>query len=112
MYEAAFAAIRRELSEGNLICIFPEGRLTQDGEIDAFRTGIERIIAETPVPVIPMALQGLWGSFFSHHGDGAFKFKGRFWSKIKLVAGAPVHPSAVSASYLETLVRALRGTLR
>ncbi len=112
MYEAAFAAIRRELSEGNLICIFPEGRLTQDGEIDAFRTGIERIIAETPVPVIPMALQGLWGSFFSHHGDGAFKFKGRFWSKIKLVVGEPVAASAVTAANLEQQVRALRGAER
>ena len=112
MYEAAFAAIRRELSEGNLVCIFPEGRLTKDGEIDAFRTGIERIIAETPVPVIPMALQGLWGSFFSHHGDGAFKFKGRFWSKIKLMVGEPVAASAVTAANLEQLVRALRGAER
>ena len=110
MYEAAFAAIRRELSEGNLICIFPEGRLTQDGEIDAFRTGIERIIAETPVPVIPMALQGLWGSFFSHHGKGAFKFKGRFWSKVKLVAGEPLAASEVTAASLEQQVKTLRGS--
>lgn len=109
MYEAAFAAIRRELASGNLVCIFPEGRLTQDGEIDTFRSGIERIIAETPVPVIPMALQGLWGSFFSHHGKGAFKWKGRFWSKIKLEVGEPVAASAVTAADLEQQVKALRG---
>jgi 1-acyl-sn-glycerol-3-phosphate acyltransferase len=110
MYEAAFAAIRRELAEGNLVCIFPEGRLTKDGEIDVFRTGIERIIAETPVPVIPMALQGLWGSFFSHHGEGAFKFKGRFWSKVKLVAGEPVAAKDVTAASLEQQVKMLRGS--
>ncbi|KUM54466.1 MFS transporter [Rheinheimera sp. EpRS3] len=109
VYEAAFAAIKRELAEGNLVCIFPEGRLTKSGDIDSFRPGIERILAETPVPVVPMALQGLWGSFFSHHGNGAFKFKGRFWSKIMLTASAPVPAEQASATELERQVRLLRG---
>ena len=109
VYEAAFAAIKRELEQGNLVCIFPEGRLTKNGDIDSFRPGIERILAETPVPVVPMALQGLWGSFFSHHGNGAFKFKGRFWSKIMLTASAPVPAEQASATELERQVRLLRG---
>jgi 1-acyl-sn-glycerol-3-phosphate acyltransferase len=83
--------------------------LTKTGEIDGFRPGIERILAETPVPVVPMALQGLWGSFFSHHGSGAFKFKGRFWSKIKLHASAALPASAANAAELERQVRLLRG---
>ncbi|GHG73729.1 MFS transporter [Alishewanella longhuensis] len=112
IYEAAFAAIKRELEEGNLICIFPEGRLTKDGEIDSFRPGIERIISESSVPVVPMALQGLWGSFFSHHGKGAFKFKGRFWSKVTLTATTAVAPTEVSAARLEQQVRQLRGDHR
>lgn len=112
IYEAAFAAIKRELAEGNLICIFPEGRLTKDGEIDSFRPGIERIISESSVPVVPMALQGLWGSFFSHHGKGAFKFKGRFWSKVTLTATTAVAPAEVSAAMLEQQVRQLRGEYR
>jgi len=112
IYEAAFAAIKRELAEGNLICIFPEGRLTRDGEIDSFRPGIERIISESSVPVIPMALQGLWGSFFSHHGKGAFKPKGRFWSKVTLTASTAVAPTEVSAANLEQQVRQLRGEYR
>lgn len=109
IYEAAFAAIKRELADGNLICIFPEGRLTKDGEIDSFRPGIERIISESAVPVVPMALQGLWGSFFSHHGKGAFKFKGRFWSKVTLTAAPAVPAAEVSAALLEQQVRQLRG---
>jgi 1-acyl-sn-glycerol-3-phosphate acyltransferase len=109
VYEAAFASIKRELELGNLVCIFPEGRLTKTGDIDGFRPGIERILAETAVPVVPMALQGLWGSFFSHHGNGAFKFKGRFWSKISLHASEALPASAATAAELERQVRLLRG---
>jgi len=109
VYDAAFASIKRELEQGNLVCIFPEGRLTKTGEIDSFRPGIERILAQTPVPVVPMALQGLWGSFFSHHGKGAFKFKGRFWSKISLHASEALPASAATAAELERQVRLLRG---
>ena len=111
VYEAAFAAIKYELEQGNLVCIFPEGRLTKTGEMDSFRPGIERILAETPVPVVPMALQGLWGSFFSHHGKGAFKFKGRFWSKVSLIASAPLPAEQAAAAELERQVRLLRGDL-
>ncbi|MDP5035632.1 MAG: MFS transporter [Alishewanella sp.] len=109
VHEAAFAAIARELAQGNIICIFPEGHLTKDGEIDRFRPGIERIIAESAVPVVPMALQGLWGSFFSHHGKGAFKIKGRFWSRVQLHVGPSVAAEQVSAAGLEKHVRQLRG---
>ena len=53
-----------ELRDGELVCIFPEGKLTPDGSMSAFKAGIERIIRETPVPVVPMALDGLWGSMW------------------------------------------------
>ncbi|MCP5184293.1 MAG: MFS transporter [Pseudomonadales bacterium] len=108
-YETAFAAIHEGLAAGDLLCIFPEGALTRDGDIAEFRRGVERIVRETPVPVVPMALRGLWGSFFSHEGEGVFKPKGRFWSRVHVVAGEPVPPEAVSAAMLEARVRALRG---
>ncbi|CAM3730123.1 MFS transporter [Rheinheimera salexigens] len=107
VHEAAFAMIKQELAEGNLVCIFPEGRLTKDGAIDSFRPGIERILAESPVPVVPMALKGLWGSFFSHQGNGAFKFKGRFWSVIELEASQIIPACAVTADGLEQKVKQL-----
>ena len=106
-YEEAFRDIREGLADGDLLCIFPEGKLTHDGEIDAFRPGIERILQETPVPVVPMALRGLWGSFFSHDG-GLFRNPKRFWSRIEIVAGEPVAPQA-SADELRNEVLTLRG---
>ena len=106
-YEDAFREIREGLADGDLLCIFPEGKLTHDGGIDAFRPGIERILRETPVPVVPMALRGLWGSFFSHDG-GLFRNPKRFWSRIEIVAGDPVAPQ-VSADELREEVLTLRG---
>ncbi|MGV8677799.1 1-acyl-sn-glycerol-3-phosphate acyltransferase, partial [Pseudomonas aeruginosa] len=62
IYERAFQRIADYLRDGELVCIFPEGKLTADGEMNEFGAGMERSIEETPVQVIPMALQGLWGS--------------------------------------------------
>ena len=107
-YEAAFRTIREGLSDGDLFCIFPEGTLTRDGEIGEFRPGIERILAETPVPVVPVALRGLWGSFFSFK-EGFFRNTGRFWSRVQVVAGDPVPPARATAEELREQVRALRG---
>ena len=106
--EAAFQEIREALAAGDLLCIFPEGRLTTDGEIDSFRPGIERILKETPVPVIPMALRGLWGSFFSRKA-GAFRNPSRFWSRVQVVAGEALQPEGVTAAALQEEVSVLRG---
>lgn len=98
----AFERISRALEDGEIICIFPEGKLTSDGSIGAFKAGIERIIQRNPVPVIPMALSGMWGSFFSRkHGRAMTRPFRRFWSKICLTIGAPVPPQEVSADYLK-----------
>ena len=113
VYEDAFRSIRDGLDEGDLLCIFPEGKLTTDGEIGRFRRGIERIVGEAPVPVVPMALRGLWGSFFSPEGKGAFKRgRGRFWSRVEIVAGETVAPDRVDADDLRERVGALRGDSR
>lgn len=113
VYEAAFREVHEGLEAGDLFCIFPEGKLTTDGEVDRFRKGIERIIGETPVPVVPMALRGLWGSFFSREGKGAFRRgPGRFWSRVDIVVGETVAPEAVEADNLRERVLALRGDIR
>ncbi|WP_339530581.1 MFS transporter [Pseudomonas mucidolens] len=110
IYEQAFTRIAEYLKEGELVCIFPEGKLTADGEINEFRGGVTRILEETPVPVIPMALQGLWGSFFSR--DPHKGFFHRIWSRVTLVAGEPVALEAATPEQLQTAVGALRGNLR
>ncbi len=109
IYERAFVRIREELEAGEVVCIFPEGKLTKDGEVDEFRAGVEKIIGETPVPVIPMALSGLWGSFFSHKGGPALtRLPKRFWSRVKLTVGQAVAPEAVNAEDLRNRVLAMR----
>ena len=110
IYEAAFERIDEELAAGHVVCIFPEGKLTKDGDIDTFKPGVDRILERRPVPVVPMALRGLWGSFFSHCGGPAFShLPKRFWSRIHLLAAPPVPASDASAGSLEAAVRALRG---
>lgn len=109
IYEAAFDRIEEELQDGNVVCIFPEGRLTRDGEVGEFRTGVERIVERYQVPVVPMALQGLWGSFFSNAGGPAMKhWPTRFWSRIHLLAEAPVEAGDIRAADLEAKVRLLQ----
>jgi 1-acyl-sn-glycerol-3-phosphate acyltransferase len=110
IYDAAFKKIAEYLRNGELVCIFPEGKLTADGQINEFKSGIERILEENPVPVIPMALQGLWGSFFSR--DPHKRLFRRLWSRIKLVAGAPLGAEQADRQLLQAQVVALRGDVR
>ncbi len=113
MYAEAMRRVSEELKDGNVVCIFPEGKLTRDGEIDTFRKGIETIIETDPVPVVPMALQGLWGSFFSHKDAPALsKLPKRFWSKINVIVDEAWPANKVSADALEVKVNELRGDLR
>jgi 1-acyl-sn-glycerol-3-phosphate acyltransferase len=110
IYNAAFERIDEELAAGHVVCIFPEGRLTTDGEIAAFRSGVDLILQRRPVPVVPMALRGLWGSFFSHCGGPAMRhFPKRFWSRIELLAESPLAPEDANAEMLEVRVKDLRG---
>jgi 1-acyl-sn-glycerol-3-phosphate acyltransferase len=113
MMERAFAEVERALAEGDLVCIFPEGKITYDGEINPFRPGIERIIGKSPVPVIPVALRGLWGSFFSRKGGPAMRrpFR-RWWSRVGVVVGDAIPPGEVTAAGMEAKVKELRGEAR
>ena len=108
VYENAFKRIKEELDKGELICIFPEGKLTTNGEVDTFKAGIERILKESPVPVVPMALDGLWGSFFSHKDGHALTTRPkRFWSKVTLTAGKATEAENATAAHLEKEVNSL-----
>lgn len=110
IYEKAFTRIAQYLKNGELVCIFPEGKLTSDGEMNEFRGGVTRILEETPVPVIPLALQGLWGSFFSRDPNKGFFH--RIWSRVTLVVGQPVTAQAATPSHLQGLVGELRGAVK
>jgi hypothetical protein len=113
MKERAFAEAAAALRAGEIVGIFPEGRLTETGEMYPFRPGVVQIVETVPVPVVPLALRGLWGSFFSrsHHGKAMRRWRGMF-SRIALVAGAPVAPGEVTLDGLQARVLALRGERR
>ena len=93
------------------MAIFPEGRITDSGEVYPFRPGIKRILDATPVPVIPMALRGLWGSFFSRMGGAAMSKPWRAvpFRRIALAIGAAVPAAAATPETLQAQVLALRG---
>lgn len=113
VYERAFQIVAKELRDGNLVCIFPEGRLTSDGEIGEFRAGMMRILKETPAPVIPMALSGLWDSMFSRRYGALWKrWPRRFWPKISLSVGPAISPEHADLAMLRARVVKLRGSMR
>jgi 1-acyl-sn-glycerol-3-phosphate acyltransferase len=112
MMEAAFEEVARALEDGELVAIFPEGRITDSGDLNPFRPGVQRIVGRTPVSVIPMALQGLWGSFFSRKGGPAMSKPRRLlglFSRITLNVGGAVEPAAATPEHLREIVAGLRG---
>jgi 1-acyl-sn-glycerol-3-phosphate acyltransferase len=113
LLEKAYASISEALANGELVCIFPEGGLTYDGEMQVFKKGVERILAQNPVPVIPMALSGLWGGAESRATKPMLRRLASFrpCRRITLSVGMPQAPS-VSADQLREVVQALRGDIR
>jgi 1-acyl-sn-glycerol-3-phosphate acyltransferase len=113
MKDRAFAEVAKALAAGEVVGIFPEGSLTDTGELNRFRPGVQQIVATTPVPVIPMALRGLWGSFFSrsHNGKAMRGLRG-LYLRIALVVGLPLAPAEATPERLQSEVLALRGDAR
>lgn len=109
----AFDQIEQALNNGELVCIFPEGRLSKDGEMLPFQRGVDMIIRRSPVPVIPLALKGMWGSYFSRHkGHACQGLPNRFRAKIEIEAGEPIAPQETSSQQLFDVVQTLRGDWR
>ena len=112
--EHAFVDIAKALHDGELVCIFPEGQLTQHGEMNNFKNGVQKIIERTPVPVIPMALRGLWGSIYSRSGENPFSraFRRGLFSRLELIVGDPVPSALANPELLHEKVRTLRGDIK
>jgi 1-acyl-sn-glycerol-3-phosphate acyltransferase len=97
------------LEEGDLVCIFPEGAITRNGELGEFKGGVMKLLETHPVPVVPLGLQNLWGSFFSRVDGNAMTrpFRRGFWSRVGLVAGEAVPAAQVSPALLKARVQGL-----
>jgi 1-acyl-sn-glycerol-3-phosphate acyltransferase len=111
LMEKAYIDVAHALHDGELVCIFPEGKLTRTGEMNEFRGGVAKIVERSKVPVIPMALQGLWGSVFSRDPSNVFErsFTRGWRSRLALVVGPPVPPQEVTPEALYEQVLSLRG---
>ena len=111
LMEKAYVDIAQALHEGDLVCIFPEGRLTTTGEMNEFKGGIAKIVERSKVPVIPMALRGLWGHLLSRGAENVFErtFHRGLRSRLALAVGQPVAPQDVTPEGLYQQVHELRG---
>jgi 1-acyl-sn-glycerol-3-phosphate acyltransferase len=111
-YERAFEEARHVLDEGDLLAIFPEGGITRDGQLAEFKGGLMKVLQTHPVPVVPMALGNLWGSFFSRVEGGAAMrrpFRRGLFSPVTLDVGAPLPAAEVSPAGLRGRVAAMLG---
>jgi 1-acyl-sn-glycerol-3-phosphate acyltransferase len=110
----ALDEVSKALRAGELVCIFPEGKLTRGGEIGDFKGGIARILERDPVPVVPIALKGLWGSVFTHRPQGLAHFASRLFARRRVVieAGTPIEPSQAEPVAVREAVLKMRGPSR
>jgi len=106
---SAYDECARALTAGELICIFPEGRRSPTGAVLRFQPGVREILRRVPVPVVPMALQGLWGSFFSRDAGARVPRPMREGSRsrITLSVGTPVDARDAAPSHLHKIVQTL-----
>jgi 1-acyl-sn-glycerol-3-phosphate acyltransferase len=108
-YARAFARARAVLDGGDLLCIFPEGAITRDGDLGEFKGGVMKLLESNPVPVVPLALHNLWGSFFSRAEGRAMTrpFRRGLFNRVVLSAGEPLAPAEVTPAELQRRVAGL-----
>ncbi|NBV78573.1 MAG: AMP-dependent synthetase [Verrucomicrobia bacterium] len=92
------------LKAGELVCIFPEGSLTRNGGVLPLQRGFELIARRADVPIVPVAMDGLWGSIFSHLGGKSFfKWPKHFPRPVAAVFGQPFPASEHAQTRLRLL---------
>jgi len=106
----AFETVAAELEAGQLVVVFPEGKITRTGDMNKFQPGIDEIIKRTPVPVVPIALRGMWGTWSSRKRGRALKgLPNSFMKKLTIAVGEPVPPEEANRLTMYEKVRELRG---
>jgi 1-acyl-sn-glycerol-3-phosphate acyltransferase len=111
LLERAYEACAKALEDGDLVCIFPEGKLTKTGDMNPFRHGVTEILRRKSAPVVPMALRGLWGSFWSRSTDARFPrpIQKGVMSRLTLAVGEPLEAGEATPERLQQIVTELRG---
>jgi acyl-[acyl-carrier-protein]-phospholipid O-acyltransferase/long-chain-fatty-acid--[acyl-carrier-protein] ligase len=91
----AFHTASEAIRTGDLVCIFAEGQITRIGQMLPFRRGFERIMQDVEAPIIPVALDGVWGSIFSFEkGRFVWKWPRRIPYPVTVAVGAPMPHTA------------------
>ncbi|MBV8502130.1 MAG: MFS transporter [Paucibacter sp.] len=109
-YEAAFEQARAVLDDDELLCIFPEGGITRDGSLQPFKGGVMKLLeGREHVPVVPMALQNLWGSYFSRVEGAAMSrpFRRGLRNEVGLQVGTPLAGPELSPQTMQDRVAGL-----
>ncbi len=105
--EASFAQARDEIRRGHVVCIFAEGSITRTGNLLRFRRGLEQIVRGLDAPVIPVCLDGVWGSLFSwERGRVLFKWPRQLRVDVRVLFGAPL-PATVRAHEVRRAIQEL-----
>lgn len=114
VFTQAFEKIESYLKNNEIVVIFPEGTITKTGDIGEFKPGILKVLANSPVPVIPTALSGLWGSMYSRKEDSIWRYipKSFFGREVYFRVSKPVPAEQVDLLALETEVKRLRGDIK
>jgi 1-acyl-sn-glycerol-3-phosphate acyltransferase len=108
LLKQAYERVEESLNDGEIIGIFPEGGLSPDGELKPFKKGVEKILQNNPVPVVPMALCNLWGSIFSRRDPLHKRYPKRLWRRVHLLVGEPIPAHEASAERIQAEVDALQ----
>jgi 1-acyl-sn-glycerol-3-phosphate acyltransferase len=111
VFNQAFDKINQYLMDGEIVVIFPEGKITSDGQLNEFKPGLLKILERNPVDVYPSALSGLWGSMYSRKDKSILRYfpKAFFTHKVTYTIGDKINASDVQMDRLQDHVKHLRG---
>ena len=114
--EKAMNQITCELNAGELIAIFPEGFITKNGEMIPFKDGIKRLAERiTDLNLYPVAISGMWGSWFSRFKDGkamsGVPMRRSFRTNIRLSIGDKIEGPEIAPEVIRNKVEELRGDI-
>lgn len=87
----AIRQARKALKRGELVCIFPEGRITRSGQLQSFTRGLVPILRGTNAAVVPVYLDELWGSIFSYRGGKLlWRWSSQWPHRVSIWFGKPM----------------------